>query len=322
MYLFPLAVWLLPLALAAPIEEKRQLFAGPTVQLSYATVVGSSALGVDSFKGIPYAQPPVENLRLKPPQPITGNLGTVEATGLPRACPQFYQQVNEASLTSAVVGELLDSPFVQMATDAGEDCLTVNVQKPSSATAGSNLPVLFWIFGGGFELGSTQMYDGANLVLTSIAEGKPIVFVAVNYRVGGFGFLGGSKLKAEGSTNLGLLDQRAGLQWVADNISKFGGDPTKVTIWGESAGSISVLDQMALYNGNNVYKGKSLFRAAIMDSGSVVPADPVDCPKAEVVFDTVVQNAGCSSAADTLTCLRSVDYTTFLNAGMLCVTLL
>jgi acetylcholinesterase len=73
---------------------------------------------------------------------------------------------------------------------------------------------------------------------------------------------------------------------------------------------------MALYSGNNLYNSKPLFRAAIMDSGSIVPADPVDCLRAEVVFNSVVQNAGCAHAADTLACLRSVDYTTYLNAGM------
>jgi carboxylesterase type B len=233
LYLIHLAAWLMPLILGAPTDEKRQLHVGPTLQLSYTTLVGSTAGGVDSFKGIPYAQPPVQNLRLRPPQSIIGNLGIVDATGVPRACPQFIQEVDESSLTADVLGELLETPTAQLATDAGEDCLTVNVQKPSTATEGSNLPVLFWIYGGGFQFGSTQPYDATNLILTSIAEGKPTVFVAVNYRLGGFGFLGGSKLKAEGSTNLGLLDQRAGLKWVADNISKFGGDPNKVTIWGE-----------------------------------------------------------------------------------------
>jgi carboxylesterase type B len=198
---------------------------------------------------------------------------------------------------------------------AGEDCLTVNVNRPIGTTSTSKLPVLFWIFGGGFELGSTLMYDGASLVADSISDGQPIIFVAVNYRVGGFGFLPGKEILADGSSNLGLLDQRLGLQWVADNIAAFGGDPTKVTIWGESAGSISVLDQMALYDGDITYKGSPLFRGAIMDSGSIVPADPVDCPKGQVVYDTVVANAGCSAAADTLECLRGLDYETYLSAA-------
>jgi carboxylesterase type B len=147
-----------------------------------------------------------------------------------------------------------------------------------------------------------------------VTEGKPIIFVTVNYRVGGFGFLPGAEILADGSANLGLLDQRLGLQWVADNIAAFGGDPTKVTIWGESAGAISVLDQMALYDGDINYKGNPLFRAAIMNSGSIIPADPVDCPKGQVVYDTVVAAAGCSAAGDTLGCLRAAPYETLLNA--------
>lgn len=105
-----------------------------------------------------------------------------------------------------------------------------------------------------------------------------------------------------------------GLEWVADNIAAFGGDPGKVTIWGESAGAISVYNQMALYDGNNKYKGKPLFRGGIMNSGSVVPADDVDCPRCQVIYDTVVAEGGCASAPDTLECLRGLDYNTFLHA--------
>src|SRR6266536_3625419 len=112
----------------------------------------------------------------------------------------------------------------------------------------------------------------------SVTEAKPIIFVIVSYRVGGFGSLPGAEILADGSANLGLLDQRLSLQWVADNIAAFGGDPAKVTIWGESAGAISVLDQMALYNGDISYKGKPLFRGGIMNSGSIVPGDPVAGP--------------------------------------------
>ncbi len=159
------------------------------------------------------------------------------------------------------------------------------------------------------------MYDGSGLVSAAAANGKPYIFVAVNYRVGGFGFMPGAEILADGSSNLGLLDQRMGLEWVADNIAAFGGDPTKVTIWGESAGAISVFDQMALYDGNINYNGKPLFRGGIMNSGSVIPADPVDCPQGQAIFDAVVKEAGCSSASDKLACLRALDYETFLNAA-------
>ncbi|KAM3082730.1 hypothetical protein ACMFMF_002383 [Clarireedia jacksonii] len=308
-----IACLLLPLTFAAPTAEKRLL--GPSVQLSYANVVGSSLLGIDSFKGIPYAQPPVGNLRLRPPQRITTNLGTIQATGTPRACPQFSQSTNTTSLISNTIAKLENTQLLQDISNDGEDCLTVNVQRPSTATADSKLPVLFWIFGGGFETGSTQSYDASLLILNSMTQGKDIIYVSVNYRVGGFGFLPGAEVLKDGSSNLGLLDQRLGLEWVADNIAAFGGDPNKVTIWGESAGSISVFDQFALYGGNYTYNGKPLFRAGIMDSGSVIPADPVDCPKGQEVYNAVVSAAGCSGASDTLSCLRSLDYTTYLNAA-------
>jgi carboxylesterase type B len=159
------------------------------------------------------------------------------------------------------------------------------------------------------------MYDGGPLLSNAVNMGKPYVFVAVNYRVGGFGFMPGKEILADGSANLGLLDQRMGLQWVADNIAAFGGDPDKVTIWGESAGAISVFDQMALYDGDNTYNGKPLFRGAIMNSGSIIPADAVDCAKGQVIYDTVVAAGGCSASQDTLACLRALPFDKFLAAA-------
>jgi len=201
---------ILPAILASPAKR----VAAPTVSIASpsATIIGSNLGVVDTFNAIPFAQPPVGALRLKPPQPLTSALGTVTATGNARACPQFYFSDATSGFPTSVVGTVLDLPLFQTITDAGEDCLTVNVVRPTGTNSTSKLPVLFWIFGGGFELGSTQQYNGASLVQDSISQGFPMIFVAVNYRIGGFGFMPGKEILADGSSNLGLLDQRLGLQ--------------------------------------------------------------------------------------------------------------
>lgn len=158
------------------------------------------------------------------------------------------------------------------------------------------------------------MYDGTDLVNYGVEIGKPFIFVAVNYRVAGFGFMPGREIQDEGSGNAGLLDQRMGLEWVADNIASFGGDPGKVTIWGQSAGSISVFAQMALYNGDHHYKGNPLFRGAIMSSGTVIPTKSLDSRRAQAVYDQVIKSGDCEDATDSLECLRALDYHDFLNA--------
>jgi carboxylesterase type B len=299
-------------AVPEPDKTERDALIKTTVAIPAGTVVGTVGL-VESFGGIPFAESPVGSLRLKPPVRLTESFGTIDATGSGPSCPQMFFSTAGDLLTS-VLGMLINTPLFQTVTGQTEDCLTINVKRPVGTKAGANLPVLLYIYGGGFELGSPQMYDGTGLLTNGILMGKPFIFVTVNYRVGGFGFLPGKEILADGSANLGHLDQRMGLEWVADNIAAFGGAPDKVTIWGESAGAISVFNQMALYDGDNTYNGKPLFRAGIMNSGSVVPADPVDCPKGQVVYDTVVEVAGCSGAADTLECLREADYDTFLNA--------
>ena len=158
------------------------------------------------------------------------------------------------------------------------------------------------------------MYDGTDLVNYGVEIGKPFIFVAVNYRVAGFGFMPGKEIQDEGSGNAGLLDQRMGLEWVADNIASFGGDPDKVTIWGQSAGAISVFAQMALYDGDHHYRGKPLFRGAIMSSGTTIPTKPLDSPKAQAVYDQVVRAGDCEDASNSLECLRALEYPDFLNA--------
>lgn len=201
-------------------KEKR-LF-GPTVKITTpeATIKGSvlpfigSAGGfVENFKGIPFAQPPVGNNRLRPPVPLnpSQSLGNVDVTTLlPKQCPQFL--LGEDIQIPNVLG-VVDSPLLKNNIVGGqEDCLTIDVQRPAGTKEGDKLPVMLWIFGGGFELGSTAMYGGSNVVARSVELGKPVVFAAVSHRVGGFGFLGGKEILAEGSANLGLLDQRLGMQ--------------------------------------------------------------------------------------------------------------
>ncbi|KAH7025071.1 carboxylesterase [Microdochium trichocladiopsis] len=285
-----------------------------TVTSPAGTFIGNVINNVESYGGIPYAQAPVGPLRLRPPQRITGNLGTRDVTGPAAACPQFVVSNDSKNVLFDLLGDIAGLPFVQDVTGQTEDCLTVTIARPAGTKADAKLPVLFWIFGGGFELGWTSMYDGSSLVNYGVSIGEPFVFVAVNYRVAGWGFMPGKEIKADGSGNLGLRDQRMGLEWVADNIASFGGDPDKVTIWGESAGSISVFDQMALYGGQYKYKNKPLFRGAIMSSGSIVPTEAIDSNKGQIVYDKVVATAGCSGAADTLNCLRGLSYADFYRA--------
>ncbi|KAK0737865.1 Alpha/Beta hydrolase protein [Schizothecium vesticola] len=298
-----------------PASQIVERGAAPTVTISTGTIVGASRLATEAFNGIPYAVPPTGDRRLRPPVRLTSSVGTYDAAVIPNACPQFLASTEASDLLGKVLDSVTGTPLFQKALKVSEDCLTVNVVRPVGTKAGQKLPVLFWIFGGGFQLGWTSMYDAGPLLTASIMAGKPYVFVAVNYRVGGFGFMPGKEILRDGAANLGLLDQRMGLEWVADNIDAFGGDPEKVTLWGESAGAISVLDQMALYDGDNMYKGKPLFRGAIMNSGSITPTDPVDCPKGQVVYDAVVKKAGCASSPDTLACLRALPYPQFLDAA-------
>ncbi|WDK19475.1 carboxylesterase [Colletotrichum graminicola] len=266
---------------------------------------------VESFMGIPYAKPPLGDLRFKPPVRLTEALGDFDATNdQPEACPQFAIPPDFGSplIPPDLLDTVLSLPIIQNLAVGQEDCLTINVQRPAGTKEGDKLPVMYWIFGGGFELGSTSMYNGVGLVAEGVQIGKPFIFVAVNYRVGGFGFMPGKDLMEEGSSNAGLLDQRMGLEWVQDNIASFGGDPDKVTLWGESAGAISIFSQLTLFNGNITRNGKQLFRGAIMNSGSAVPTDPMDCPKATKVYEQVLSAAGCSGAQDRLKCLRALSY--------------
>ncbi|XP_031421249.1 carboxylesterase 5A-like [Clupea harengus] len=224
---------------------------------NYIRVRGKTTL-VHAYLSVPFAQPPVGNLRLAPPQPVQGWEGIRDATQMPPMCLQD-RQLSEDLLGMA--GMIVDIPEVS------EDCLYLNVYTPAQPAQDAMLPVMVWIHGGGFSLGSASMTDGSVL-----AAYQNVVVVVIQYRLGILGFFSTGDENAPGNT--GLLDQVAALQWVQENIHSFGGDPSSVTIFGESAGgvSVSLLVLSPLSTG--------LFHRAIAESGtatlfSVVNTNPI-----------------------------------------------
>ena len=215
------------------------------VETTYGPIRGSRQHGFSQFRGIPYASPPVAALRFRPPEPPETRSGTRDVTcfGPPAAQNR----------------DPLDHIFGRLAP-GDEDCLTLNVWTP--ATDGARRPVMVWIHGGAFVIGSGcwPWYDGRELIRRG-----DLVLVTINYRLGTLGFLdlsaetGGAEYPTSG--NHGLLDQVAALRWVRDNIERFGGDPENVTVFGESAGGISISCLMA------VPAARGLFRRAIVMSG-------------------------------------------------------
>jgi para-nitrobenzyl esterase len=206
-------------------------------------IEGETDGSLSIFLGIPYAAPPVGDLRWRAPRPPVPWTGIKEAEEFGPACPQA------ASKDVANV-------------DMSEDCLTLNVWS-ATRRPGSRLPVMVWLHGGGFNAGSARMpiYDGSNLAR------KGVVIVTLNYRLGYLGFFGHPALTEEAraenapTANFGLLDQLAALQWVKRNIEAFGGDPSNVTLFGESAGGVSILALMTASS------ARGLFHKAIIQSG-------------------------------------------------------
>ncbi|KIJ47403.1 hypothetical protein M422DRAFT_164078 [Sphaerobolus stellatus SS14] len=276
--------------------------AAPTVNLDGATFTGVTAVNVQKFLGIPFAKPPVGDLRFRLPVPITYINSTYPATAYGPSCPQQAAQLPLLTGAAAAAANALTETIFEVIFPDSEDCLTVNVVKPANIPTGKKLPVVVWIFGGAFELGATSMYDGGIIVEKSITMGQPVVYVSMNYRLSLFGFLASQEVKDAGVGNLGLQDQREALRWVQKYISSFGGDPNHVTIWGESAGAFSVALQM-LTNGGDT---EGLFHAGFMQSGSPIPVG--DITHGQKTYDGIVQQVGCSGATDTLACLRTVPY--------------
>lgn len=297
-----------------PIVKAIPLFKGgslPTMTLNGETITGVVQKGVEAFRGIPFALPPVGDLRFKPPVPFNGSLEGFQATEWGNSCISFspfksFDVLGKIArhVPGFAVPSLLDVPKVGVMS---EDCLTVNVWRPQGVTQGDDLPVMVWIYGGAFQWGSSPAYAGDPFVKTSMNINQPIIFVSIPYRLGPWGFLGGNAIQEEGSGNAGLLDQRLALQWIQDNIADFGGDPSKVTLIGESAGAMSIATQLIAYGGDHTYKGKPLFRGAIFQSGGVLPVAAVDSNKPQRLFRKLGEEIGCDSTfedKDMLECLR------------------
>lgn len=246
---------------------------------------------VRSFLGVPYAKPPVGELRWQPPQKPESWKDTRSATEYGGRCAQ------------------LESTTLMNAASDNEDCLYLNVWAPKAADRDNLLPVMFWIHGGGNVNGSASepvpyadsgyFYTGENL-----ADEQDVVVVSLNYRLGVFGFLAHAGLSDEGSRsgNQGLWDQVFALEWVRDNIEAFGGDPDLVTIFGESAGSFDVCGHVASP------ETRGLFAQAISQSGGCTTLQPTRV-EAEAAADELAKQVDCDQADDVLGCLRdkSVD---------------
>ncbi|EGZ15179.1 hypothetical protein PHYSODRAFT_333452 [Phytophthora sojae] len=265
--------------------------APPTVTIKNGSYYGvyQETYDQDLFLGMPYAQPPVGNLRFRNPEPL--NSTWTDAKNATEYSPECYGYGSDQWVLGNVISE---------------DCLTINVVRPSGISADAKLPVGFWIHGGGlFEGGNRDpRYNFSYIMNEATQAGKPFIGVSINYRLQGFGFLWGSAVEDEGVSNLGFKDQRLALHWVQENIAAFGGDPDKVTIWGESAGGWSVGYQLLAYGGRD----DGLFRGAIMQSGAPAhgPSSYTNASAWDVYYNNITSAANCSSASDTLACLREV----------------
>ncbi|KAL6076543.1 Carboxylic ester hydrolase [Balamuthia mandrillaris] len=240
------------------------------VQTKYGPVVGfySDDNKTRVFLGIPFATPPLGSLRWTPPTPPANWEEPLHATKYSLACTQF-----------------LNHPFLDQHYPVGEDCLYLNVFTPKVVPGPQDpqLPVMVWIFGGSFIMGSANLYDGSDLA----AQG--VIVVTINYRLGPFGFLALPELKAENPDQptgfYGMLDQRAALQWVQSNIAAFGGDPSQVTVFGESAGGASAAYHLVANRSAGLFQRvliqSGLFNVKTVDQGYTVGSQLVAALKCE-----------------------------------------
>jgi para-nitrobenzyl esterase len=264
----------------------------PKVKIDTGTVAGKSDGKIDTFLGIPYAAPPVGDLRWKPPTPAAKWSGDHDATKFGSRCMQ----------TDVFHDMIFRDPGIS------EDCLYLNVWTPAKR-GGAMLPVMVWIYGGGFVAGaaSEPRQDG-----TSLAK-QDVVVVSMNYRLGVFGFFAHPDLATESENhaagNYGLLDQVAALEWVKRNVAAFGGDPGNVTIFGESAGSFSVCSLMA----SPLTKG--LIHKAIGESGGAFSGTGLKLEPAATIGPRHAQFASESLGAKTIGEARALPAQKVLDAA-------
>jgi para-nitrobenzyl esterase len=221
---------------------------------------GRSARTISVFRGVPYAAPPLAALRFKAPQPLEPWSGVREAT---QAAPSPMQSTS-SPFSGVIPGNLVGA--------VSEDCLTVDIWSP--ATPGDNLPVLVWVYGGAYLTGGSTLvtYDGSTM-----AADHGVVVVSVNYRLGAMGFLWLDDDRVE--ANCGLRDQLAGLKWVRDNVAAFGGDPSNVTVFGESAGAGSLLHLVTAPGATDV-----LHRCILQSPGVDHTLRPEDASRVTDIF--------------------------------------
>ncbi|KAG8732275.1 hypothetical protein FRC11_014728 [Ceratobasidium sp. 423] len=257
---------------------------GPVVHgadgLSYVGLQNTTA-SQDYFLGIPFAQPPVGSLRFKPPVTWTpGDSTKVNATQYGASCEQ---------------------PPLFTNNTISEDCLTLNIWKPTNVTG--KLPVMVYIYGGGFYEGDTLSYPGTFLVERASKIGKPIIYITINYRLGIYGFPPGQAAYDAGGRNLAFMDQRLALEWIHKNVGYFGGNPNKVTIFGTSAGAISAGVQ-TFYNRGEI---GGLFQGMILESGSpeTIRASKPNDPVREATFQFIANATGCLNDPSPFECVRN-----------------
>ena len=247
---------------------------GPVVVIDGGAVRGVAVSGGFAFRGLPYAAPPIGGLRWRPPRPAAHWNDVRDATRFAPSCPQ------------SASGNLFLPPGA-----LDEDCLYLNVSTPT-LRSNAGLPVLVWIHGGGLTQDASRNYDGTELA----ADGA--VVVTINYRLGALGFLSHPSLASSpggASGNYGLMDQQAALRWVKENVARFGGDPHKVAIAGQSAGGLSVLAHL-------VSRGsRGLFQRAIVQSGAFALTQ-LPLAAAEAFGESFATAVGCSG--QTAKCLR------------------